>query len=366
MREYVEWQQDEGRVRVRVRIHRRVLAGLEREEVGELRGLLLGTFSPGTNEVLIEDYEPLTPGAKSLRSVGYFRVAQGKAELSDADRQEFLGRFEDPWSVLLLLERTAEGLGRAQVRLRSAAQPEPVADATQAALGHRVLFREGTLSPEADEPEPEDSTPRRFLWPALAIAAGLVTGVFGYLAMSGDARTQPNRAVRPADPMPVPAPVEEPAPAPVQEAPSNQADRSVEPAKPLSRAERAEIQQQIRGVLGRWSESMLKGDVDEHTRLYAPSVGPYFTKNRASRKEIADEMQRMVKRYGAVTTCKITDVTVSTVDANHAIANFRKLWSTAEKKFAGEERQQLKFVRQGSDWLIASEQELKVYWVRKR
>lgn len=370
MREYVEWQQDEGRVRIRVRIHRRVLAGMEREESAEFRGLLMGAVSPGTNEVLVEDYAPLTPGAKPPQSVGYFRVAQGKAELSDADREEFLSRFEDPWSVLLLLERTTEGLGRAQLRLRSVAEPdpepEPVSDATPAALGHRVLFREGIPATEVVQPELDDPTPRRFLWPVLAIAAGLVTGVFGYLAMSGDARTQPNRAIRPTDPMPVPAPVEEPAPAPVREAPSNQADRSVDPAKPLTRAERAEIQQQIRGVLDRWSESLLKGDVEAHASLYASSVGPYFTKNRVSREEIVDETQRMVKRYGAVTTYKITDVMISLADANHAIANFRKQWSTAGKKFAGEERQQLKFVREGSDWLIASEQELKVYWVRKK
>jgi hypothetical protein len=53
MREYVEWQQDGGRVRVR--IHRRVLAGLERETSADPRGSLLGKASPGTYEVVVED-----------------------------------------------------------------------------------------------------------------------------------------------------------------------------------------------------------------------------------------------------------------------------------------------------------------------
>jgi hypothetical protein len=52
-------------------------------------------------------------------------------------------------------------------------------------------------------------------------------------------------------------------------------------------------------------------------------------------------------------------------DAKHAIANFRKQWKTAGNKFSGDEKEQLKFERQGSAWLITSEQELKVYRARK-
>jgi hypothetical protein len=367
MREYLEWQLAEGRVRVR--IHRRVLAGLEHEEAAEFRGLLLGTASPGTYEVLVEDYAQLTPGANSLPAVGYFRVAQGRAELSDADRETFLSRFEDPLSVLLLLERSAEGISPAQLLLRSGAEPERelAVKAASAAPGHRVLFREGLPEQGAVESEPADRSARRFLWPVVAIAAGLATGVVGYLALSGDTRTQENRAAKRIDPMPAPPPGEAPVAAPTREAlPSQQADRAMDPTKPLTRADRAEVQRQIREVLNRWRESLLKGDLETHASVYASSVGPYFTRNQVSRAQIADEVKQMLKRYGAVTTYKISDVTISPSDANHAIANFRKLWGTAGRKFAGEEREQLKFVREGSDWLIASEQELKVYWVRKK
>jgi hypothetical protein len=364
----VDWQQGEGRVRVR--IHRRVLAGLEREESAELHGLLLGTVSAGASEILVEDYTKATPGANSLPPIGYFRLAQGKVELADADRERFLGRFEEPWNVLLLLERSAEGVRAAELLLRAGAEPngKPAQNGAPAALGHRVLFREGVQERPDLAVEPVDRSPRRFLWPVVAVAAGLATGVFGYLALSRDARTPENHAVKRVHPMHTPpagdAPPPGRAPAPAREAPPDQqADRSTEPAKPLTRAE---VQQQIRGVLNRWSESLLRGDFETHASLYAPSVGPYFTKSHASRAEVADEIRQMVKRYGAMTTHRITDVTISPVDANHAIVNFRKQWGTVGRKFAGEEREQLKFVREGSDWLIASEQELKVYWVRKR
>jgi hypothetical protein len=75
MREYVDWE--EGRTRVRV--HRRVLAGLEREPPGAVAGLVFGTVSPG--EVLIEDYATGVEQADSpLEPVGYFRVIDGPEE----------------------------------------------------------------------------------------------------------------------------------------------------------------------------------------------------------------------------------------------------------------------------------------------
>jgi hypothetical protein len=74
----------------------------------------------------------------------------------------------------------------------------------------------------------------------------------------------------------------------------------------------------------------------------------------------------MMARYGPVRKYKISDLTVAAVDGNHAIANFRKEWATQGNKFAGAEREQLRFVREGSEWRIASEQELKVYWVHRK
>jgi hypothetical protein len=67
-----------------------------------------------------------------------------------------------------------------------------------------------------------------------------------------------------------------------------------------------------------------------------------------------------------MTAYNISDINVTPVDANHAFATFRKHWETEDGKFSGEEREQLKLTRTGTDWLIASERELKVYWVRKR
>ena len=126
------------------------------------------------------------------------------------------------------------------------------------------------------------------------------------------------------------------------------------------------MQRDIKSLLDAWRESLLADDIDEHASVYARSVGPYFSRSRVTRAQIRDEVRRTRDRYGKFTTYEISSVTIAPVDAAHAIANFRKHWDTASRKYSGEQREQLKFVREGTDWLISSEQDLKVYWIRKR
>jgi hypothetical protein len=359
MREYVEWEQG----RTRVRIHRRVLAGLEREGPGSVAGVVFGTVSPSGTEVAIEDYAAGTAtGSGSLEPVGYFRLGDG-ADVGEGDVG--LGLHH----VMLMFRRDPDGVTLERLYVK---QGPGAGAAVSTGAGHRVLYRAGEATAEREDELLEDRSWRRFLWPAVAIAAGLVIGAMAYMWMSGGVRGGTEAArERPADPMPAPSPAVNPPapePAPKQQATpaTSSADRSIEPSRPVSRAERAEIQKQVRAAIERWSQSLLRGDVDGHAAVYAQSVGPYFTKNRVSRGEVAEEVRRMLKRYGPLTTYKISDVSVAATDSDHAIANFRKRWSTEGGKFAGEEKEQLKFVRDGSEWRIASEQELKVYWVRRK
>ena len=82
--------------------------------------------------------------------------------------------------------------------------------------------------------------------------------------------------------------------------------------------------------------------------VYAPTVGPYFTKKSATRAQIRDDVKQMLARYGDMNVYKISDVSVTPIDANNAFATFRKHWETEGNKFAGEEREQLKLTRKGA------------------
>src|SRR5437764_12000228 len=117
MSEYIDWQPEGSPVKVRV--HHRVLAGIEREGPGEFRGVLLGSASPVSREVLVEDFAPLESGPDfrpiedwfagwnrhSLPAVGYFRAGvDDRAQITETDRQLFAKYFPDKLNVLLLFE----------------------------------------------------------------------------------------------------------------------------------------------------------------------------------------------------------------------------------------------------------------------
>jgi hypothetical protein len=365
MREYLEWQQDTGPVKIRV--HRRVLAGLEARAAGA-RGIVLGRVSPETPEVVVEDFAILGAGgfdSHVLPAVGYFR----SGELTDEDREFLARQFAGQPHVVLLLEPNSDGLRIARILVNPDGLQSPRRAA--GAPSHRVLFR-ADPPPVPVEEEAEDPTERwrRRLWPAVAIVGGFLIGVVAYTAMRGSPPAEPPPVARHKDPMPVPPPMTEaPAPAPAQQ-PSQGADRAAETAPEAPRTDapfsRAEVQQQVRAALDHWRESLLRQNVEAYVNAYAPTVGPYFTKSRATRADIAAETRQMIKRYGPIREHTISDLSIGPSDANHAVVNFRKQWGTAGDRFAGAEREQLKFARHGSEWLITSEQELKVYWVRRK
>jgi hypothetical protein len=235
---------------------------------------------------------------------------------------------------------------------------------------------------EPVEPEHRRRMPRRYLAQVAAVAAGFLLGVVGYLALRGErprqiapaqapvSRSAPQQAGSKAVP---PAPDTSAPTTPVTAAStarpspfnrSSEANRTVDAG--AAAANRTDVQQQVRSVLTRWSDSILDGDVGAHVSLYAPTVGPYFTKKSATRAQIRDDVKQILARYGDMNVYNISDISVTPIDANNAFATFRKHWETDGNKFAGEEREQLKLTRKGADWLIASEREVKVFWVKRK
>ena len=114
--------------------------------------------------------------------------------------------------------------------------------------------------------------------------------------------------------------------------------------KPAGRAESSRSQRQIRTVLTRWADTLLDDDIEAHVRLGMPFRLVQYLKRTGPRAQIRDEVNQMMDRYDRLKSYKISDVTIASVDADHAIAHFRKRWETADRKYAGEEREEMKFV----------------------
>ena len=366
MGDYWKWQQEGGPV---VSVHSRVIAGLARENADEFHGILLGTVSPQTAEVVVEDFARLPSDAAfdplnglvagqkphSLPAVGYFRYEAGSGlRLTEEDRERFRRDFPGPLHVLMLFQG-----GGGDVRWADAyVQPEP-------GSRHRNLPSAApTRAAAGTDGQALRRSWGRFASPMLAIAAGFLIGVIAYLALRGDPRqdaahagattttTRVQSEVPPAAPPPVAT-----APAPAAKPAAAEADRSVDPGG---------AKEGIRSVLDRWSNALVHNDLDTYVSLYAPSVGPYFNARRASRAQVADEVRRSIvaarrRHDGQDQRCKIEPV-----DENHAIATFRKQWRTAGNAFSGDEKAQLGFERQHGNWVITSEKELKVYSVHRK
>jgi hypothetical protein len=118
--------------------------------------------------------------------------------------------------------------------------------------------------------------------------------------------------------------------------------------------------------LDRWRDTVARGDVDGNTDLYAPTVTRFFRQRNVSHAAVRKVKSQMMSLYPTVNRYDISDVKVESNDGKDAVVSFRKDWDmNGRQRFTGAERQRLKLRRLDGDWKIVSEEELKVYFVRR-
>src|SRR5437868_4764525 len=173
MSEYIDWQPDDNPVKVRV--HRRVLAGIEREGSAGFRGVVLGSASPVSREVLVEDFARLESGPDfrpiedwfagwnrhSLPAVGYFRAGTGdQAQITENDRELFAKYFPDKLNVLLLFQIHDGNAQLAPTPARSDRRPPQPVSRTDAPPQERKQ-RPGDIGAATRAPLWEGDLPQR-------------------------------------------------------------------------------------------------------------------------------------------------------------------------------------------------------------
>lgn len=158
----------------------------------------------------------------------------------------------------------------------------------------------------------------------------------------------------------------DPRPAPTAESP-RLASPPVqnEPEEPTTRA-RAETSAGIDEFLTRWSNTVARGDVEGQAALYAPKVDRFFRQRNVSQAAVKKVKSQMMSLYPTVNRYDISDVKVESNNGREAVVSFRKEWDmNGQRRFAGAERQRLRLRRIGGDWKIVSEEETKIYWVKR-
>ncbi len=98
---------------------------------------------------------------------------------------------------------------------------------------------------------------------------------------------------------------------------------------------------------------------------YAPVVDVFYFWRNVQRRAVLAQYKRNFDTYTSVQKLSITKVDFTEFDGKRATATFDKEWDfRGSKDFAGNEKQQMVFLKVDGVWRIVSETELKVYWTR--
>jgi hypothetical protein len=144
-----------------------------------------------------------------------------------------------------------------------------------------------------------------------------------------------------------------------QRAPVEEASRGREESAPAPASD-------INGLLNRWRDTVVRGDSNAHAILYAPRMDRFFRRRNVTREMVRREKARMMELYPDVKRYEISDVRVESQRGDEAVVSFRKEWDMrGDRLFSGAERQRLKLRRIAGDWKIVSEEELRVYWLKR-
>jgi hypothetical protein len=127
-----------------------------------------------------------------------------------------------------------------------------------------------------------------------------------------------------------------------------------------------DVPSDIRAFLDEWTSTFIHGDIEGHVNLYAPRVDKFFLKRHVSRAAVRAEKVRMLRRYPRFERYEVRDIKVDRVTPDQAVVTFRKDWDARGlHRFAGSELQRLTLSRRSGAWQIVSEQEPRVFWVRR-
>jgi len=140
---------------------------------------------------------------------------------------------------------------------------------------------------------------------------------------------------------------------------SNAADRTTEPTS----AKKLSDDTPIRSLLNRWSSALKRGDLKEAAACYAPRVDSYLGRRNVTRVEIRRSLREALSGSGRFDIYRISELQLSYVASDRAVATFRKRWQTSgSRKYAGEQQEQLTRVRNQGAWQIAAEERQKINW----
>ncbi len=135
---------------------------------------------------------------------------------------------------------------------------------------------------------------------------------------------------------------------------------------PVSEVETEEIKKGIAQRLSSWKSQAEAINLENYMNSYADEID-YYNNNGASKKFVRNDKQRAFRRYDLMKVNLSNISIIASKDGQTANVLFDKAWSFsgADNSSSGKVRQQLKLKKEGENWLITSEKDLKIYYINK-
>ncbi len=116
----------------------------------------------------------------------------------------------------------------------------------------------------------------------------------------------------------------------------------------------------VEALLNHWVQATREKNAAAVASFYAPRVRTFYGRRNLTREQLRQERVRIFNQIGPVRKLEISNLQVTQLGPNSAVALFDKTWDFGQR-YAGSAREQLSFGKYGGGWKITAERELKVY-----
>lgn len=123
----------------------------------------------------------------------------------------------------------------------------------------------------------------------------------------------------------------------------------------------------VLAVLNNWAETIRSQDLNNHLRLYADRVSPFYDSSGASREKVRASRQAIFAAHPSTNVMLdnfAVEINSSETEAKVAYDNTYD-WKGGEKPLRGKSRDMMTLSKVGTQWLITGEQHIQTYYERR-
>jgi ketosteroid isomerase-like protein len=127
------------------------------------------------------------------------------------------------------------------------------------------------------------------------------------------------------------------------------------------------VEDEVRGALAGWAQSVQNRDIDEHMRYYADTLDYYYSRTLIPSAKVREDRTKAFQKYTSL-SLQLDNINVRPDSTGQrATVEFDKAFdfhNDTGAYFRGSVRVQLTLTKLGGAWLITGEKDLKVYDVK--